>query len=62
MSPMVYQWEHNGTVLVKETSPILSITNVQQNETGIYCCMVTAKNNVSVKSNEVNLTISEPGE
>ena len=61
-SPMMYQWGHNGTVLENETSPILSITNVQWNETGIYYCMMTTKNNnVSVKSNDVHLIISGSG-
>ena len=60
-SPMVYQWKHNESILENETSPNLTITNVQWNETGKYYCMVTAKSDVSVKSNKVYLNITGSG-
>ena len=62
LSHVIYQWEHNETLLHNETSAILRITNMQWDKTGVYCCTVTTKNNVSVKSPKGYLIIHGPGE
>ena len=50
-SSVKYQWIHNDTLMRNESSAVLKITNISWNETGIYHCMVTAINNVSMESN-----------
>ena len=64
LSSVTYHWEHNETILNNETSAILQITNVQWNKTGGYCCTVTTKSNVSVKSDKsyLMITVDGPGE
>ena len=60
-SSVIYQWLHNETLLKNETSAILNITNVQWNETGMYYCMVTTTNNVSVESDRGYLIMNGSG-
>ena len=57
-SSVKYQWVHNDTLMRNESSAVLNITNISWNETGIYHCMVTVMNNVSVESNRgfLNMT------
>ena len=62
LSSVTYQWEHNGIILNNENSAILQITNVQWDKTGVYCCIVTTKSDVSVKSDKGYLTMDEFGE
>ena len=62
LSHVIYQWEHNETLLHNETSAILRITNIQWNKTGVYHCIVTTKSNVSVKSPKGYLIVHGPGE
>ena len=62
LSPVIYQWEHNGSLLHYESGAVLGITNVQWNETGVYRCIVTTKSNISVASDLGYLTVYEPGE
>ena len=36
-----YQWRHNGTIISGETEDTLIITNVMENDSGEYECIVT---------------------
>ena len=37
----MYQWRHNGTIIVDEINDTLIITDVMTNDTGEYECIVT---------------------
>lgn len=58
-SSVIYQWLHNDTILENETNEILNIINAQWGDAGVYQCIVTTANNVSEKSNNGKLVVSE---
>ena len=37
----MYQWRHNGTIIIGETGDTLMITNVMESDSGDYECIVT---------------------
>ena len=37
----IYQWRHNGTIIIGETEDTLMITNVMESDSGEYECIVT---------------------
>ncbi|XP_065918161.1 basement membrane-specific heparan sulfate proteoglycan core protein-like isoform X2 [Dysidea avara] len=63
LSPMMtYQWLHNGTTMINETSAVLTIANVKIADGGTYQCVVMV-NYDSVTSNSAQLnTYPQPPE
>lgn len=55
-STMTIQWQHNGVILANQTSPVLSMTNFKQKNSGTYHCIVTI-NNVTARSSSAYLSL-----
>ena len=58
VGPFVYQWIHNGIVISGETGETLMITDVMENHTGHYECIVTTQFGFSNVSNAVVFTVT----
>jgi hypothetical protein len=54
--PLTYQWLFNGHALLGETANVLSLTNVQPDQSGAYSVVVTNANG-SITSPPVQLTV-----
>ena len=54
----MYQWRHNGTVITGETGDTLVITNVMENDSGDYECIVTNEYGDSDTSDVVVLMVT----
>ena len=52
-----YQWRHNETIISGETEDTLIITNVMENDSGEYECIVTNQFG-DVDSFSVSLTVT----
>ena len=53
-----YQWKHNGTIINGEAGDTLSITDVMENDSGHYECMVTNQFGYTNVSNVAVLTVT----
>jgi hypothetical protein len=51
--PLSYQWSFNGTNLFAATNAVLTLTNVQLNQAGLYAAMVTNNSGSITSSNAV---------
>ena len=49
--PFYYQWQHNGTNLPGETSPILALDHLTTNEAGAYRVVITNSFGMTVSDN-----------
>ncbi|HEY3855829.1 MAG TPA: immunoglobulin domain-containing protein [Verrucomicrobiae bacterium] len=56
--PLAFQWQFDGTNLVDQTSEVLSITNAQWADAGIYTVLVT--NAYGTASEAATLTVGNP--
>ena len=55
-SPILqYQWQHEGTNLPGATSALLTLTNLQPNQAGVYAAVIT---NVSGSVTSINATLT----
>ena len=54
----MYQWRHNGTIITGETGDTLVITNVMENDSGDYECIVTNEYGDSDTSDVVVLMVT----
>ena len=53
-----YQWRHNGTIITEETGDTLMITNVMENDSGDYECIVTNEYGDNNRSDVVVLMVT----
>ena len=58
--PLAYQWNFNGTNLVGATGSVLTLTNVQPTNAGIYCVTVTNLYGSVTSSNAVLTVVILP--
>ena len=58
VGPLIYQWKHNETTISGETGDTLMITDVTENDSGNYKCIVTNQFGHTNVSNSVLLTVT----
>ena len=54
----VYQWRHNGTIIIGETGDTLMITNVMESDSGDYECIVSNQYGDSNQSDVAVLVVT----
>ena len=58
VGPFTYQWKHNQTIISGETGDTLIITDVMENDSGRYECIITNQFGHTNVSNVVVLTVT----
>src|SRR5262249_29017447 len=58
-SPLLYQWRVNGTDLPGATNPVLTLTNAQAEDAGLYSVVLTAAGQ-SLQSRTARLIVKTP--
>ena len=60
MTPLYYQWMHGGTNLTGRTNTVLTITNVQLPDAGVYSVVVSNRSGSTTSSNAVLTVLTSP--